>query len=133
MFQKMLCFVLLAESSFSAPSLFFFPFQLTLSFDETPICVSLLYKPPGYHSEDVHGSYRCLSLLYIILLCQADFSNARAGSLTEKFDVARFIVIEHPCLSKLSQLHFGVSLPKKMFFIETSNDFIFVYQEVLSL
>jgi len=52
----MLCFLLLAEPSFSAPS-HFFSFQLTLSFDEIPICVSLLYKTPGYHIEDICGSY----------------------------------------------------------------------------
>lgn len=38
-------------------------------------------------------------LLYIILLYQTDLSDARGGSLTETFGVARFIVIEHPCLS----------------------------------
>lgn len=106
----MLCFLLLVESSFSALS-HFFSFQLTLYFGEMPICVSLLYKPPGYHTEDVRGSYGWLSLLYIlyiILLYQTNLSDARGGSLTEKFGVARFIVIEHPCLS--SQLgHISVS------------------------
>lgn len=114
-------------------TLTFFPFHLTLSFEKIPICVSLLYKSPGYHTEDVHGSYGCLSLLHITLLCQTDPSDARGGSLTEKFDVARFIVIEHSCLSSWLS-HILVShCSRRCFLIETSNSFIFVYQEVLSL
>lgn len=37
-------------------------------------------------------------LLYAILLCQTDTSDARGGSLTEKFGLASFIVIEIPAL-----------------------------------
>lgn len=41
-----------------------------------------------------------VSAMCYVMFCQTDLSDARGGSLTEKFGVARFIVIEHPCLSK---------------------------------
>lgn len=79
---------------------FFFSLQLTLSFEGINICVSVLHKPPGYHTENVHRErVRDHCLCYV--LCNAlltHLSDARGGSLTEKFSVARFIVNKHPTL-----------------------------------
>lgn len=95
------CFLLLAESSFLAPSHFSFlsslPFPLKgfifvcLAFTSLQAIIQRMYV--GRESGTT------VSAMYYVMLCQTDLPDARGGSLTEQFGVASFIVIEHPHLS----------------------------------
>lgn len=100
-FRKCHVFSCLLNLDFLHLHIFLFSSAYPLLWRDSYLCVwplqasRLSYR--GCHVGRESGI--TVSAMYYIMLCQTDLPDARGGSLTEKFGVASFIVIEHLRLS----------------------------------